>query len=242
MILSCASNDLKRKQVKEGVALDYGQISEYFLPLMPKWVNFSTAGQCFRSSDVQYLNYRKLHQSFSYKYGQVLELQGLFNDTFSSLQASKATTIEDRNAVFYEAVEKMNGGVKYLTLPEYDRFYLLWIDRMSKSELEKWLEVYRDSEYMNQGVPVLLSFCYTKSELIKQIDQWDFEEDYPHVITAESFSIYNQNFDQAPRFFADLSSLFPKKSEIYFVLKNSQQTQDLKQIRFSQGFQRIPFN
>ncbi len=242
LLLACSGGDLKRKQLQEGTAQEFGQISEYFLPLIPKWIDFSTTGQCFRGSEVHYLNYRKLHESYSYNYEQIIQLQGLFNDTFSGLQETKATTLEDRNATFYEVVEKMNGGVKYISLPEYDRFYLVWIDRMNKNELEKWLEQYRESDYMNQGVPVLLSFCYTKSELLKQIDLWDFEEDYPHVITSEAFSIYNEDFNQGPRFFANLTSLFPKKSEVYFVAKEVNQSVDLKQILFQQGFKRIPFN
>lgn len=233
---------MKRQQVQEGNAQEFGQVSEYFLPPVPKWIDFSTTGQCFKNSEIEYLNYQKVNESYGLDYSQMVELQGLFHDAYANLKETKETTALEKNALFYETMQKINGGVKFLDLPKYDRFYLLWIDRMNHKQLESWLDLYRDSEYMNQGVPVLVSFCYTRSELIKKLDNWNLGEDYPHMITAESFSIYSEKFNQGPRFFVDLTTFFSKKSEIYLVLKEVYKDEGLKELLFKQGYKRIPFN
>lgn len=215
-IVSCSGAKTTARQKKlEGAANEYGQVISYFLPDIPRWVNFSEEGQCFRTSDVQFLNFQALNASYGYDFPTILELQGVYNQKIQDLLAEKNLTFEERISVLYESIENIAGGIRYADIPRFNKFQLLWIDNFqSDSELKKWLEGYSNDEKYSDYVPIIFSYCLTRKEIEHKLEELNLDQVFPYNMGAEVLTIYNENIEEKPHFKFYFHYFFKKDDKI----------------------------
>jgi hypothetical protein len=212
-VSSCANNDLKSRTVE-----DYYTptgVDKYFLTDLPAWANFDQAGECFRKSNIRYLNLDALMKSYSLKFDQTLQLQAFFNEElsfFKKLDKLQTPTVKQEELLFYKSSEKVSSKILFFDPPTFEKINLIWFDEVIGDEKkERKLKNFLNSETMDSGVPVLVSLCLTKEEVEKS-----FPDQNLKMITAELFSAYDKSGSTIPGIRFDLGQFFTPEQKLYF--------------------------
>lgn len=216
-IVSCSS-EIKRKEINE-VYIPSGA-EQYFLPNLPNWANISTAADCRRDQTIRFFDFWKLNKSYNLSYEQLLQFQLMFNyELLSQLKAlppSVELRTRDEEVLFFNVMDKVQGGSNLFLSPEFKEINLIWVDdaindKINISRLKKLMS----SEHMEQGFPVLVSSCLTWMEMEKFISKSGLPEG-TKIITAEFFSPFGQDFALGIRSGLDLDKLFKENQRLNF--------------------------
>jgi hypothetical protein len=125
ILISCAGEQAK-KELNE-VYIPSGA-EQYFLANLPHWANVSTAADCRREKNVRFFDFYKMNKSYNLGYEQLLQFQLLYNhELLSQLKnASKniETKIRDEEVLFFNILEKIQGGSTLFLVSSYAECYL----------------------------------------------------------------------------------------------------------------------
>lgn len=190
-------------------------VEKYFLSDIPSWANFDQKSGCFKKTNIRYFDINALMKSYNLTYNKALQLQASYNDElaqFKNLDKKHSPDLKEEELLFYKVSEKVSSKIIFFDPPSFKRVNLIWLDEaLGDPKKEKKLQKFIDSNVMENGVPVLVSFCLTKDEVELQ-----FPSLHTKLITAELFSIFDSKGIKTPGFKIDLDQFFSANQEIYF--------------------------
>ncbi len=214
-LLTSCTTQLKNRDVTQfysGMGLE-----KYFLSEIPSWANFSPAGRCFRSKNLQYLDIGALMKSFNMTYVDALQVQASFNEEYLNIKKDPNVrlTFKDLEILYFKASQKVAGKIKFFEAPDFSVIHLISVDEILGDKTlvrEKKLKAFLQSSVHDNGFPILISSCLTKSEI---------EEKFPgqslKILSAELFSSYNELGEATPGINLNLNSFFkPNQKIIYY--------------------------
>jgi hypothetical protein len=190
-------------------------VEKYFLTDIPHWANFDQKASCFRTENIRYFDINALMKSYGLTYSKALQVQGLFNEEYSLFKQSEGnhkSTLKQEELLFYKVSEKVSNKILFFDPPIYKRINLVMLDEVvGDAEKESKLNNFLKSKIMDEGVPVLISFCLTRAEVEKR-----FPDLNSKMITAELFSVFDHSGVLTPRFQIELNQLFLPGQKLYF--------------------------
>ncbi|NOT80869.1 MAG: hypothetical protein HOP07_17935 [Bacteriovoracaceae bacterium] len=223
LITSC-STQLKNRDVTQyysGMGLE-----KYFLSEIPTWANFSSVGNCFRSKSIQYLDIGALMKSFNLSFIDALQIQATFNEDYLGVKKdpNAKMTFKDLEIIYFKASQKVTGKINFFDAPDFKTIHLIWIDEILADktlEKEKKLKSFLQSDVHNNGFPILVSACLTKSEIAEKFPGQSFK-----ILSAELFSSYDNTGSAIPGLKLDLGTLFKANQNIIFYTQKSPRFND----------------
>lgn len=218
-IAACsAAPGLKPRTVEE-YYLSTG-VEKYFLPEIPDWINFSEDAGCFRTKGLKYFDIDALMKSYALSFFEAIQLQALFNEDFlnaKSTQVRQALTLKEEENLFFKASERVGSKIFFTDLPDFKRIHLIWLDNvLGDKNSEGRLKRFLASEAHNDGVPVLVSACRTKKEIESALPEAHYK-----IISAELFSVYNQQGQRVPNMHLDLGVFFKADQKLFFYTQGN---------------------
>ncbi|MBF0297921.1 MAG: hypothetical protein HQK51_04335 [Oligoflexia bacterium] len=212
------------KRVEKNNPGDYylrSGIQEYYLPGLPDWANFSSAGQCRRKHSTYYFDLKKISQSFNFDYKQSVQFQLSFNKYLADYHTKfsmKKLNIKDEEIVFYTTKDHITYGNLPFKIPSYKRVNLIWIDEtINNSTKLKSLTKLMNSDEIGSGHPVFISLCLFNDEVDSFISGKEFKDTDIRIISHELFSIYNEKFEMLNHFYLNFDLLFNKQEQQLFL-------------------------
>lgn len=195
-------------------------VQKYFLTDIPSWANFDQKASCFRSSTIRYFDIDALMKSYGLSYNKALQVQASFNEEYNLFKETDKNhnpTLKEEELLFYKVSEKVSSKIDFFDPPIFKRINLIWLDEvLGDTKKEKKLKNFLESKTMNEGVPVLISFCLTKYEIEKQFPTINIK-----MITAEMFSIFDKLGNKTTGFRIDLEQFFNPTQKLYFYSQQS---------------------
>ena len=142
---------------------------QYFLSEIPLWSRTSVSGHCHQKYSTRYLDVADFMASFSTSYRESLNFQYSFNIEYKKRIAAAevdSMSFRDQERLFFDVYDRVQSNIFAFQLPRFKRVHLIWVDPILKNsnlknDLKKWMQ----SEMMNLGHPVLISFCLEREEL-----------------------------------------------------------------------------
>ena len=229
VLTSCA--DLNNSSLKARNVEDYYTptgVEKYFLTDIPSWANFDQKASCFRTTRIRYFDLEALMKSYGLNYNKALQVQASFNEEYSQFKKNDekhAPTLKDEELLFYKVSDKVSNKLIFFNPPSFKRIHLIWLDEiLTDAKSEKKLKKFLNSNAMDAGAPVLVSFCLTRNEI-----EAKFPDINAKMISAEMFSIFDSSGKQTPGFKIDLDQFFTSDRKLYFYSqKNLVPTDEIK--------------
>jgi len=225
-IAACSS--FSQQGMKPRTVEDYYSstgVEKYFLTEIPSWANFDQTASCYRPTSIRYFDINALMKSYGLEYAKALQVQASYNEEmvlFKGEADKRVPTLKEEELLFYKVSEKVSSKIIFFDPPAFKRINLVLIDEvLEDAKKEKKLKSFLHSPVMDEGVPVIFSFCLTRAEIEKR-----FPDINTKMITAEMLSVYGSNGERAPRFQIDLSHFFTPAQKIYFYSQKTQINND----------------
>lgn len=218
---SCSSN-LKPRDVAQYYTST--GVEKYFLSDLPDWANYSVSAGCYRTSGIRYFNIDALMKSYSLKYSEAIQIQASFNEEYLVLKKQPGVTVglKEEEVVFFRASEKVNSKINFFEAPTFKQIHLIWLDEALKGKKqEDKLKAFLQSSVQDNGFPVLISACLTKSEI-----EAKFPNTAVKAISAEMFSIYDGNGVRQPSIHIQLEGFFKPEQKLIFYSQESKKSLD----------------
>lgn len=203
-------------------------VEKYFLADIPAWANFDQAVGCYRPSTIRYFDIDALMKSYGLTYPVALQIQASYNEElvlFKGADKARMPNLKEEELLFYKVSEKVSSKIIFFDPPAFNRINLVLIDEaLADPKKEKKLKSFLQSPVMDEGPPVMVSFCLTRAEVEKR-----FPDINTKMITAEMLSVYSFNGERAPRFQIDLTQFFKPSQKLFFYSqKNAVTNEQLK--------------
>ncbi len=225
-LVSCGSGIVRNpNRNRKDIDLYYtsGGISQYYLPDMPAWANFSTIANCKRDYSIRYLNFNSLGKSFDFDYSKLIQMQGMINERLREHRSNTNSDVilpKDQDVIFYDVIERIRGGVVSFRAPDFNIVHLVWIDEFNRSpedltELQKLLD---DKDFVT-GYPVFVSHCLSQKEMEGFIEANNLENRNIFLISAEFFNPYAEDLSFRPGFYLNFNKLFKPQQRLFFYTK-----------------------
>jgi hypothetical protein len=193
VLFSCGSGEVK-KQIED--SYHTSGVEQFFLPELPTWANFSSFGQCYKSSSIQYLDFSKLAANYQLDYAQMIEMQAQYNkrreDYFSSASLKFLKPVEEA-AFFSNTLEQVRGGIKHFKLPPSSLVEVLWLESfILKNKVDEIKKLAKSGRF-DQAPPVLFSSCFSTLRLRKWVEENKLEEAGFQLLGSEWLSPFDTN-------------------------------------------------
>ena len=226
LITSCGS--YKKKVNEEGkfkkrnIDEHYRSVatSKFFLREVPKWLNFSEAGKCFRNRPIKFLHLTKLRKSFGLSYKEAINFQALYNEDLRSLMlktTQKYLPAKEEEKIFFRTLEKVKAKKFFFQRPSYKNINLIWVDKViankSNKELSK-LKRFLNSGKGSSGHPIFVTLCKSRVELNRFLKKNQLDNYNIRKLSSEMFSIFNHDNQKVPYFSLRLEALFLKTQKL----------------------------
>jgi hypothetical protein len=222
VLLGSCSTHLKPRDVAQ-YYVSTG-VEKYFLSDLPEWANYSVSSGCYRTSGIRYFNIDALMKSYSLKYSDAIQIQASFNEEYLVLKKQPNVTVglKEEEVIFFKASDKVSSRINFFEAPTFKQVHLIWLDEALKGKKEEdKLKNFLQSSVHDNGFPVLISACLTKSEI---------EAKFPNVsvkaISAEMFSIYDRDGVRKPSIHIQLEGLFKPEQKLILYLQESKKSLD----------------
>jgi len=199
---ACSVSNLKKRDME-----NYYQasgIEKYFLNEIPEWLNFHETLQCQRNRNFQFFNIPLMQRSYQMSFLDAIQFQASYN--FEYLEGKGAEySLQEKQFLFYKSLDRINNKINFFDRPKFKSVFLVLIDSEFNDEKRvKDLKSFLNSSTFDQGVPVLVSFCYSK----KEIESKFFEKNYG-ILSGEMTTTYLENGDSAKKFYFPFEHIFP---------------------------------
>lgn len=168
-LISCSSGPSYNTPA-EVTAYRSNGMEQFFLPELPKWVNRSETGQCFRNFSIKYIDQEKVKQVYQLSYPKAIELQVQFNqklEKYYKNTTQKFLRPVEEATLFANTLEQVKSGVTALNLPNVIQIELIWIDDYIHKNKEADFIRWANSAQFTENLPILVSLCKTSTELKK---------------------------------------------------------------------------
>lgn len=218
ILISCGSSETKNG-FDPSLSYRTSGVEQFFLPELPEWGNFSSAGACFKTSSFHYMNFKKLKEAYQLSYAQMIELQAQYNERLENYFRSTALRFlkpVEEASFFANTLEQVRAGVKSLKLPPVTEVEVIWLEAFTPAELKK----IANSERFNEKLPILFSSCYSKQALTQWLMQEQLEEAGFYLLTAEWLSPYNSQTESQAGLKLDLAQLLGPNIKITLNTNN----------------------
>ena len=221
-----SSNSLQPRSIEDYYVTT--GVEKYFLTDLPSWANFDQKASCFRTTTIRYFDIEALMKSYGLSYNKALQVQSSYNEEFNQFRKTEAKhqiTLKEEELLFYKVSEKVTSKIVFFDPPTFKRVNLVWLDEtLGDIKKIKKLKAFLNSKTMENGVPVLVSFCLTKEEIENQFPDLSLK-----MITAELFSVYDSKGVRTPGFKIDLDQFFSKDQQLnFYTQKNLVPTDEVK--------------
>lgn len=221
LVGSC-SNGLKPRVVDQ-YYVSTG-VEAYFLTDLPEWANYSATAECYRERSIRYFNIDALMKSFSLSYFNAIQVQATFNEEYLALKKKSDVNLglKDEELIFFKANDKVKNSINFFDAPTFKQIHLIWLDEVliGKKQEDK-LKRFLTSSVQDNGFPVLVSACLTKSEI---------EAKFPDVaikaISAEMFSVYDSSGVRLPTIHTQIGAFFKPEQKLIFYSQGTKKTLD----------------
>lgn len=220
LVLSACSSGLQSRNVDQFYTST--GVAKYFLSDIPDWANFSQSAGCFRAKGIRYFDIDALMKSYSLKYAEGVQVQATFNEEYLELKKNQKSllTLKDEEVLFFKASEKVNSKINFFDPPTFRQVHLVWLDEALKGKKEEsLLRNFLQSSAMDSGFPVLVSACLTKSEI-----EMMFPNQSMKIISAEMFSIFDEDGNKKPKFHINIDSFFKPEQKIILYVQKTRKT------------------
>lgn len=229
--MSCSSNNLKQKKIDDELVLRQRDfVDELYLPVISSWVNFSDLAQCKRESDWLYLNFHEVRKKTSLDYAQSLNLQYQLNVLWHQKKPymkSETTALytqrllpADRLSLLEQALERVNGGVTFWTIPQ--GAYPIWLidwDQIDPKVRLDFLSSLLDNPEIKDVIPVIISRCASSFTIKSVLDLKPELLSFSFILGAESLTIFpTLETEQLTPLNHPLAFYFDVKSPLYWIL------------------------
>jgi hypothetical protein len=222
-LVSCGQASLEKKpEFKRRNLEEYfvgTGVVRYFLPDIPAWANFSSAGLCQRQTTFRFFDLPLLRGSFSLEYEQAVQLQLGFNQSMrETLKKNHVDHIpfKDEEELFFAETEKIHAGIRTFRKPKYKRVHLIWIDHLLDGRGKQRLKRLMNSSEMDLGHPVFVSICLSRHEMYSLLKEIQLLNRNIRLISFDLFSPYDSENKKRPYFSLNFEMLFDKKQKFYF--------------------------
>lgn len=190
-------------------------VEKYFLADIPLWANFDQTAGCYRPTNIKYFDIDALMKSYGLDYAKALQVQASYNEDFVLFKDSgekHVPTLKEEELLFYKVSEKVSNKIIFFEPPAFKRINIVLIDdALNDPKKEQKLKNFLHSPVMDEGVPVIFSFCLTRAEVEKR-----FPDVNTKMITAEMLSVFGPKGVKEPRFVIDLSQFFTPSQKLFF--------------------------
>lgn len=224
-ILSACNSGLKPRAVDQYYAST--GVEKYFLSDIPEWANFSQSAGCFRTKGIRYFDINALMKSYSLKYAEAVQVQASFNEEYLGLKKKAEITLslKDEEILFFKASDKVNSKINFFEAPTFKQIHLIWLDEALKGKKqEDRLKQFLQSAVHDNGFPVLISACLTREEIEAKFPNLSLK-----IISAEMFSIYDEEGARLPNLHIALNAFFKPEQKIIFYTQETKKTvEDIK--------------
>ena len=201
-------------------------ITQYMLPELPVWANFSSVGKCSRTRTIRYINIDSFGRSFHLSYKKLIQFQYMYNHEYKLLQKNHRGFTLPLNAeeqLFYNVLDKIEANVEAFKVPTFKRINIVWIDPFINGQ-RKIIELKRlmKKKSMDLGHPVFITLCLDYSALEEFMAKNGFRNNNIRLMPASMFSIYTQDGLSINRFHLKLDAIFNKNQVLYLYLPTKQ--------------------
>lgn len=218
LLAGCATPE-EQKFVRVDVDSYYRQngVIKYFLGVLPRWSNTSSAANCTRDHSVNYFDFKSVSQSFSLNYEQVAAFQYLYDSEYSQAimkAAGRALTLKEEESLFFASLDKIKSGQRLFKTPIFNSVNVIWIDDFKS--IEKIGELL-NSPILNNGRPVLLSMCKTRHQLREYFRRGKINIEGMRLLTFESFSYFSSDLVLQARESINLNEVLGNKKVNFYT-------------------------
>lgn len=221
LCISCSSSGTKIKKIKKVVNKKYfisSEVEGYFLPLLPSWANYSTLGRCYRSTDINFLNFKSLRKSYNLTYEQAIQVQAGYNDYIFRKKENNGSDdrlpFEKKEKKIYSLIDEVQSDIKIFRSPKYNIVNIVWLDYAlgNKKTLERLLKLAK-TQIFREGHPIILSRCLQRYEAENFIKKYNFPLS-TRIISAEMFSTYSSKNLTIPFLGLNITELVGKNKRV----------------------------
>lgn len=221
-IISCSSG-VSRQNVDDSSYQTSG-VEQFFLPELPNWANASSAGRCFKSSSLHYLDFAKLNASYKLDYVQMLELQAQFNqkleDYFRSSAQRFLRPVEEAS-FFSNTLEQVRGGIRQFKIPQTNDVEIVWLEGYLQKHSAADLKKLAKNGRFDEKLPVLYSSCHSKQSLTQWVAEHGLEEVGFYLLSSEYLSAYSSVSKLAAGLHVEITKLFNPGTKLSYFPEQS---------------------
>jgi hypothetical protein len=200
-------------------------VEKYFLTDIPLWANFDQAAACYRPTSIRYFNIEALMKSYGLDYAKAIQVQASYNEELNAFKGNLQNhipTLKEEELLFYKVSDKVGSKIIFFDPPTFKRINIVWLDEvLDDAKKEMKLKKFLHSAVMDEGVPVIMSYCLTRDEVEKR-----FPDINTKMITAEMLSVYSSTGERSPGFQIELNKFFGPSQKLYFYSQQLLQKND----------------
>lgn len=193
VLVSCSNGEVKQN-IDESYTTS--GMERFFLPELPAWANYSTAGRCYKSSSFQYLDFPKISANYQLNYEEMIEFQAQYNsrreDYFRTTAQRFLKPVEEA-AFFANSLEQVRGGIKQFKAPAVAEVDIVWLEGfIQKNKLDE-LKIIMNSGEGNERLPILFSSCMSRQNLIQWVQENQLGDVGFYLLSAEWLSPFGSD-------------------------------------------------
>jgi hypothetical protein len=201
-------------------------VEQFFLPELPNWANFSAAGECFKSSSLQYMDFSKIFASYQLSYESLIELQAQYNDrreNYFQTTAYRFLKPVEEASFFSNTLEQVRAGVKLLKLPNVPEVEIIWLESFtSRNKLSELKKIVSQGRF-DERLPILFSSCLSRNRLTQFLIEEKMESAGFYLLSAEFLSPFNSELKSQPMLRLELAKFLGPGIRIKFFNTETQQ-------------------
>lgn len=199
-------------------------VEKYFISNIDQIQKAQNTQSCKRIDDFRYFALDKLVEDYKINFQQSLQVQASFNLEYLAIKEEIKMPLphKDEEAMFYRAVDRTRNEIYFFYAPEFKRIHLIWFDEVIGSEAKiKKLKNFLNSGVHDNGVPVLVSSCFTKKMVEAYLNQT-----VSKAITLGMFSLYDSELKNHQQLVLDLKALFKPDQKLILYRQDKKTTND----------------
>lgn len=196
---------------------------QYFLPELPAWANVSEIAECRRMDNIRFLDFTRLNKSYNLDFEKLLQLQLMFNNNLKKMVINfdkidrYSNAKKDEELLFFNSLDKVQGGVKDFLAPDFKQIHLVWIDDFinDKTRVAR-LKNLLASESFSAGFPVFISTCLSYREMERFLVENEMAEQSIKLISSEFLTPFQEDYNLGTHQVIQIGKLFKETQTLFF--------------------------
>lgn len=228
-LISCQSPyHVQEKKAINEVYIPSGA-EQYFLPELPAWANVSETADCRRLENIRFLDFNRLNKSYGLDLEKLIQLQLMFNNNLKKMKVDfdkidrYSNAKKDEELLFFNSLDKVQGGVKEFLAPEFKQIHLVWIDDFlaDKARVTR-LKNLLSSDSFAAGFPVFVSTCLSSREMERFLLENGLAEQNIKLVSSEFLTPFADDFNLDTHKVLQLGKIFKENQALFlYTTKNS---------------------